>query len=258
MSVYTMCSYCPRLCRHVCPVAVATGREAATVTSMMSAALLVERGAMDATFGVAGTSLCLGCGACTAHCALHIPVPELLRPFRDRVLPEPLALIDGPARTVCVLTRGDWSATWSRREGVAVAILRTGDALGHAAWKQGSVDILPAVAAHLSGRDVVTASGAAAEVLTAAGIPVRRLATPPSERVFHTCHDGPRSGPDQLACCGRREGFAEREPDAAREVAEENVRLLAGAKIACVDEECAAWLREHGGDVIGPGDTEEP
>jgi hypothetical protein len=248
-------------------VAVGTGREAATVTAMMGAAYLTEKGAMDATFGVAGTSLCCGCGACTDHCKLHVPVAEILRGWRaprvPAVEPEPLRAIDGAASTVCVVTGDrDWSGAWGRREGRAVARLRTGDALGYAAWRAGNAAVPANVARHLEGREAIADSGDVAEVLAAAGVPVRRLEAPSGERRFHTCFDvfaspGPRPawGVDQLACCGRREGFPDREPEAAREVAEANARLLGPGRVACADEGCACWLRRHGVDVAGPSDT---
>ncbi|MFZ5477932.1 MAG: hypothetical protein ACOZNI_14250 [Myxococcota bacterium] len=249
------CAYCPRLCRHVCPVAVGAAREAATATSMATVALLVSRRAQPVELGHAATSLCLGCGACTSHCAVHQPVAELLRPYRARTAAEPLAPIDGDARVVCVVTARDWSGAFGRREAIAVARLRTGDALGHAAWRNGDDAVVPRLAAHLKGREIVTASGAVAAVAAAAGIAVRRLGTPAAARTFTTCHEGPRWGVAQLACCGRREGFPEREPEAARRMAEENVRRLAGARVAVGDEECAAWLRAHGADVVDPADV---
>jgi ferredoxin len=251
------CAYCPRLCRHVCPVAVATGREAATATSMATAALLVQRGAQPAGLAHEAASLCLGCGACTTHCAVHSPVADLLRPFRVRTPYEALAPIEGDARLVCVITGRDWSGAYGRQEAVAVARIRTGDSLGHAAWRLGDDDVVPRLASHFRGREAVTASGAVAAVLSAAGVPVRRLGAPASPRVFVACHDGPRWGVDQLACCGRREAMPEREPAAARRLAEENVRRFDGARVACADEECAAWLREHGADVIDPTELPE-
>ncbi len=257
---FTTCAYCPRLCRHVCPVAVATGAESATASAMMAVPLLTERGALSPADALAGTSLCLGCGACTAHCKLHIPVAERLAAWRAPQVvppvPEALAPIEGNGAVVCVLTgASDWSGGWGEAAGIAVAVLRTPDSLGHAAWRLGNPDVIPAVAAHLAGREIVTGSGAVEEVAQAAGIRVRRLSAPAGAVVFHTCHAGPRPGPGQLACCGRREGFPEREPDAARQVAEENVRLLGGAPTSCADEECARWLRAHGARILGPTDS---
>lgn len=257
---FTTCAYCPRLCRHVCPVAVATGAEAATAAAMMAVPLLLERGALAPADALAGTSLCLGCGACTAHCKVHVPVAERLTSWRAPQVappaPDSLASIDGAAAIVCVLTgSSDWSVQWSASAGVPVATLFTKDGLGHAAWRLGHPGVLEAVAAHFVGKELVTGSGAVEEVARAAGLRVRRLPAPVAEAVFHPCHSGPRPGPGQLACCGRREGFPGREPDAARAVAEENVRLFGGAVTSCADEECACWLRAHGGRMVGPTDS---
>jgi ferredoxin len=252
---FTTCAFCPRLCRHVCPVAVATGLEAATATAMMSAPLLQAQGVFTAADALAGTSLCLGCGACTAHCKVHVPVAARLSGFRAEAgavsVAEALRPIDGAAVLVCVLTGpDDWSAAWA--VGRPVARLRTGDSLGHTAWKHGASGVLAALTAHLRGREVVTGSGAVAEIAAAAGIVVHALPTPAAPLEFHTCYAGPRPGAGQLACCGRRDGFPDREPEAARLVAVENVRLLGGNPVACADEECACWLRAHGAAVVGP------
>lgn len=256
---FTVCAYCPRLCRHVCPVAVATAREAATPTAMMTVPLLDARGDLGPADALAGTSLCLGCGACTAHCKVHVPVAERLTAWRAARLPSPAAApleaIEGSAQTVCVLVESDWSQGWSARIGQPVATVRTADELGHAAWTLGAEDVPAQVAAHFAGRTLVTASAAVQAVARAAGLPVVRVPAPAGNLAFVTCHDGPLSSPDQLACCGRRGGFVAREPEAARAVAEESVRLLAGREAVCGDEGCASWLREHGARIDGPTDT---
>ncbi len=166
---YETCAWCPRLCRHVCPVAVATGREAATPTSMMTIALLAQRGSVSAELAAASASLCLSCGACTQHCKVGVPVAARLgRPDPGLVRPA-------------------------------------------------------VVSAFLT---------------------------------FQVCGTEGPPGPHQLACCGRRDGFAEREPEAARQVAEENVRRLDGREVRCADAECASWLRAHGARVVEPGRTD--
>ncbi len=167
---YAMCTFCPRLCRHVCPVAVATGLESATATAMMSAAwLAMETGKPADPDALA---LCLGCGACTRHCKHHVPVAERLDTAAGRPSP------DRPDR------------------------------------------MLPPI------------GGPSAD-------PTR----------FTTCFEGSVGAPHQLACCGRRDGFADRQPEAAHAVAAENTRLLAGKTVNCADEACACWLREHGANV---------
>ena len=167
---YSMCTFCPKLCRSVCPVAVATALESATATAMMSAAWLA------AETGVAADpealALCLGCGACTRHCKHHVPVADLL----DRA----------------------------------------------------------------AGREAPDRADAALKPVGGPGADAGR---------FTTCREGAVGAPHQLACCGRRDGFDRRQPDAARAVALENVRLLDGRSVACSDGDCAAWLVQHGANV---------
>jgi len=83
------CAYCPRLCRHVCPVAVATARESATPTAMASMARLHRLGKIDTVTALAGTALCSGCGACERHCYHQVPFPSLLRRFRAELGVQP-------------------------------------------------------------------------------------------------------------------------------------------------------------------------
>ena len=254
---YSTCAWCPRLCRHVCPVAVATGREAATPTAMMAVPLLAAQ-IDDPGFGVAGTSLCLGCGACSAHCKWHVPVAEHLHAWRrDQkvvVRAEVLAPIVGDAPRVALLTGArDWSTAWTARRGERLATMRSGDELGFAAWKAGDSTVLPRVMAHFERRSVLTSALAVAELLTAAGVPVQGLEVPAGPR-FQSCYEGPSPGPGQLACCGRREGFAAREPEAAQQVGVWNARLLGDGNYICADQGCADWLRGCGAQVRGPED----
>ncbi|HND32365.1 MAG TPA: hypothetical protein PLA94_20315 [Myxococcota bacterium] len=249
---YAICALCPRLCRHVCPVAVATGREAATPTAMMSIPLLA---AQVPELSLAGTSLCNGCGACTRHCKNHQPVAERLSAWRAeqgaRPTAEPLRPVEGSEVVVAILTDDrDWRSEIGRGP---MAALRTTDFLGHEAWRAGNTEVLPALTRHLSGRRVLCLHGDVAELLKAADIPVEWLELP-EKASFLTCFEGAGTGPGQLACCGRREGFAKREPDAAHAVARRNVELWEGAPKSCRDQGCADWLRAAGANIAGPLD----
>lgn len=257
--LYTTCAFCPRLCRHVCPVAVATSREAATPSAMMTAAWLGEAGAQPLSLGLAAASLCVDCGACTTHCKVHVPVSERLIGFRAAhglaIEAAPLAAITGPsdATHVCVLTSADdWSSAFAAAHACSVCTLRTDDALGHAAWRAGSPVVLPAVAAHIGDRIVVTGSGAVAAVARAAGLRVERLKAPDHAPLYRSCLSGGVAGPDRLACCGGRPDFIAREPSAAADIAQENIRLWGDRPMACDDELCACWLAAHGAAVVGP------
>jgi ferredoxin len=249
---YAICGLCPRLCRHVCPVAVATGREAATPTAMMSIPLIASQ---LPELSIEGTSLCMGCGACTRHCKSHQPVAERLSAWRAEhgVLPapEPLRPIEGAEQLVAILTdHRDWRLEIGRG---AMAALRTSDYLGHEAWRAGNPHVIPALSRHLSGRRALCLQGDVAEVLGAAGVPVEWPKLP-EKAGFLTCFEGAGTSPDQLACCGRREGFATREPAAARAVAGRNVELWEGAPKSCRDQSCADWLRAAGANIAGPLD----
>lgn len=79
-----LCTYCPRLCSHMCPVSITTGRETLTPQAKMSRFARLHRGPLSGPVGTVprhdeaedqpGSSLplygCTGCGACTTAC-LH-------------------------------------------------------------------------------------------------------------------------------------------------------------------------------------------
>ncbi len=218
----TPCAFCPRLCRHACPVAVATGMEAAVPSNIFALIHAAQQEGGDVAVATAAASLCLGCGACTSACAVEVPVAERLR-------------------------------AWRAAHGEAPAAEGVGEVTG----KGEPVLVGDASRAFEGGRTARTASGDVAEVLAFAGIPEQRVVAPSLSARFRTCFEGAdvSAHPGQLACCGRREGFAEREPVAARAVAEANVEVFAGLRVACADASCAAWLRAHGADIVGPFDA---
>lgn len=258
---FTTCAYCPRLCRHVCPVSVATNREAATPTAMMGVPLLQNLPPEAADLGIAGTSLCMGCGACTAHCKWHVPVADHLRTWRREQGVEipvaPLSPILGDAPRVALLTtERDWSGAWTAQHGERLSIMHSHDELGFSAWKAGHPDVIPKVAAHFHRRSVITSSLLVAELLRAAEVPVQVLEAPAGAR-FMCCQEGFSAGPGQLACCGRREGFPDREPEAASAVAIRNAKILGDGEYACADQGCADWLKRWGAQVKGPEEAWE-
>lgn len=232
-----ICAWCPRLCRHVCPVAVATGREAATPSAIATFAWMGGRSPVPAHVAV---DLCLGCGACDAHCGAGQRPSE---DFRLRAAPVPVHpwRIEGEGEIVEIHV--------SRRP-QSGRFIHSPDALGHRLWKAGRLDLLDEVRS-LAGLRLRVFDGDVAEILTAAGLDFERAPAPPGPR-FVTCFEGPAPSPGQLACCGRREAFLERSPEAARAVAEENVRRMGGREHSCGDEACAAWLRAHGAEIRGP------
>ena len=100
------CALCPRLCRHQCPVAVATGREAATPTQLMTTLLRWSRGEVSPELAGAAASLCTDCGACESTCGVDQPVPEMLRQARQTLLAPAaiteLEMVDGGASLVAI------------------------------------------------------------------------------------------------------------------------------------------------------------
>lgn len=249
---FTLCAYCPRLCRHVCPAAVGTGREAAVPSVLMTAPLLVAAGTWTLEEGLDATRLCLDCGACTRHCRAHVPLGEHLARWRAAAgAGEQVGdiRIEGDTPLVAVFADDDWRASVEGAYGT-LAACRSRDSLGYAAFRAGA-SVLDKVREAFAGRRILTASGEVETVATAAGIPVERLPAPEGQR-YVTCHEGAVDRPEQLSCCGRHAGFAEREPEAAAEIANENVRRMAGGSWTCADEGCADWLRRHGADIRGP------
>lgn len=102
-----LCTYCPRLCSHTCPVSITSGRESLTPQSKMSylaarAAGLVPFSAQDVDAGqVLPIYACTGCGACTTACLHHVePAHALLqgRTLAERAEAGPSSLSDLPAQ----------------------------------------------------------------------------------------------------------------------------------------------------------------
>lgn len=153
---FEVCAYCPRLCRHVCPVAVGSALESATPTQMMTVAWLAL-GPGGHAEPLAGTNLCVDCGACTAHCMLHVPVASRLAEFRAAlgaplVSAEALRPISGDGSVVAILC----SETEPPPAGTHLLTL---DALGHDAWRAGDRRVPARVGAHLAGRTAITDRG---------------------------------------------------------------------------------------------------
>ena len=98
-----LCTFCPRLCSHTCPVSLVAARETLTPQAKMASLGLLQKspeGEADATLA---TSLygCTGCGACTTACLHHVEPGSLL--MRGRAVAvhsgvDAPALVDLPER----------------------------------------------------------------------------------------------------------------------------------------------------------------
>lgn len=75
----TLCTYCPSLCRHACPVSTAEGRDSTSPWGLMSLAGHVVSGRLRMTDEVAEYLYhCSGCRACTAACRHEVDVAGAL------------------------------------------------------------------------------------------------------------------------------------------------------------------------------------
>lgn len=86
------CALCPKLSRAVCPVSNADGKETTTPWGKMSAAYLLERGAVEATPEQAWPPwACTGCFACRQRCELGNDVAGTLLDARADLMANGLA-----------------------------------------------------------------------------------------------------------------------------------------------------------------------
>ena len=264
---YEMCTFCPRLCRHVCPVGLASGVEAATPTAMMTAVYLARRGGLDGEEAGRAAAMCVECDACTDHCKYHVPVAELLAAARAEFLPAPsvapLGPVRGQGRWVAIECQlRSWAPELAVRLGQPVASLATSDHLG--------VDLIdfpgPARSRFadlervLRGRVAVTSCGRCLRVLQAAGVPVVPLAQLlpveiPSPRI--PCRGLDEDPIERLVgrfAWGSGGMLASQRPALLRDLVADMVRQLPVDPVGCMDTHLAGMLRAAGGRVVDPLD----
>ncbi len=94
-----LCTYCPSLCHHSCPVATAEASDTVSPWGMQSLARHVRKGKVTADADIMRTlQACNGCGACTNVCQLEVPVMESLVASRaDLVKAQPELALKLPA-----------------------------------------------------------------------------------------------------------------------------------------------------------------
>src|SRR5262245_11540807 len=66
------CTFCPKLCRHTCPVSNAEARETLTPQTKMATMRLYRTGRVAEPAAVEPLYGCTGCGACTEACKHHV------------------------------------------------------------------------------------------------------------------------------------------------------------------------------------------
>ncbi|MEC8422384.1 MAG: (Fe-S)-binding protein [Myxococcota bacterium] len=262
------CAFCPRLCRHVCPVAVGTGREAGTPTSMMTGVWQWLRGHADDDTAWTHASLCTSCGACTEACKLDRPVADLLAQARAATqtppAPPTVPTIEGTGPWVAVETdKRRWAEALADRLGEPVARLRSHDELGEQLLDHQGVlqEHGRNLRARIGDRTLVIASGGAWRVARAAGLDARHLhelaPAPRDAPSFHPCIGPAPGGPsceDALACCGAAGPLPAAHPQIASELGRDMAARLDGIPHVTSDARCANWLRVHGARVTDPID----
>lgn len=252
------CALCPRLCRHACPVAVGTGREAATPTSLAAAAVDRDRGLLSEAFATEVLTLCVDCGACEAACHIGQPLPSLLRSARlaarEAVELPRFAL---PADDVLFVHREACpSEKLAARVGATPVVVPEG-------WSEYTVqspaatDAVAWLVDSLSSRALWTQDGGLWSLLTQVGLVVQWAvageALPDGALASCACAVG---GAEARSCCGAAEPLASHHPDDAELLGHRFVRGL-HADAMVVDARCARHLRRVGSDAATLFDSPE-
>jgi Fe-S oxidoreductase len=94
----TLCTYCPSLCRHACPIASAEGRDTVSPWGLMSVAGHIAEKRIRLSDAL-GEILyhCTGCGACTDACRHGVPVAATLVDARAEVVARGRAPVEAEA-----------------------------------------------------------------------------------------------------------------------------------------------------------------
>ena len=260
------CALCPRLCRHVCPVAVGTGLESATPTAILTEAMIAQRPEEIPHEAHHALDLCTRCGHCADFCGVDQPVVDLLDTARTRHQPRPKPWqappIQGHCPTVAIICDAkDWSDGLAEDTHQPLARLLTPDHLGET--HRIRTDTLPDVIAQLKtlfqGRTAITSCGTCRQALTDADVTVESIVSVsqfiPPLPTWRSCHcvDGP-SVDTNIRCCGARAPLIGAMPHLATMMATEIRRRLDGQAIFVPDTRCAAHLQSVGINAVGPAD----
>jgi hypothetical protein len=246
MSELETCSLCPRLCRHACPVAVGTGREAATPTAIAGVLVDHARGQASDELARQAATLCVDCGACQDACHLHQPLPSLLRQARDVLLsPSPgpaLPSVPSGVQSVWLVVESADTTLPSAEAPSDVHIVVCPERLG-VDHDFGASPELDGVRAAFTGYDVYTMDGGIFDVLHRAGLEPRWALKVSAMSIGScVCTLGERP---PLACCGGRGPLREYHPASAKQLAWSFARRLEPGRVL-LDTRCAQHLRAQG------------
>lgn len=218
---FDTCSLCPRLCRHACPVASGSAREASVPTAIASVLREHALGRISDAIALEAATLCTDCGACTESCHLHVPLPKRLRAVRSALLP-PVSLaalspVQGSASLVAIEADSrPFASVLARVLGREVSRWTTTDQLGCQgieANKSGWDAHGATIRAQAQSREVVVIDGGVAEALRSAGVPfIWAWTLVGSASATGSCAAG---GARPAACCGGAGPLARHHPEDA-------------------------------------------
>ena len=93
------CTYCPKMCRHACPVSTASGRETLTPQAKMAGLNLLRKGNEPWTRETTEPLwACTGCRHCGEYCALGVEPGSTLFTGRAEAVRRGLTLVTADER----------------------------------------------------------------------------------------------------------------------------------------------------------------
>ncbi len=260
------CALCPRLCRHVCPVAVGTGLESATPTAILTSIMMAKRNPSAQNHAAETIDLCTRCGHCQDFCGVDQPVVALLDAARSQIQPPPHRFvpptIHGHTPTVAIICGAqDWSVALAEKTGQKLSTLRTNDHLGeaHRIRAHEAEAVTHVLATVFQGRTAISSCATCRQALIDADVSIETIESVrqdvPSLPTWRTCHcpAGP-SVKTLLRCCGARAPLALSHPALSATMAEEIRLRLDGQAVYVPDTRCAAHLQSAGVQALGPAD----
>lgn len=257
---FDTCSLCPRLCRHACPVASGSAREASVPTQIASVMRDYSLDRAPRALALAAATLCTDCGACQEACHLHVPLPAHLRAARQSLVAEsalaPLEPVEGDALLTAVEADDrPLAALLAGRLGQPVSRWPTADQLG---WRgiEGGGSAWEAHAGSIRGaagsRRLAIVDGGVAVALRTAGVSFvwawellggDASGSSPSGTVGSCAAGGERPA----ACCGGAGPLPQHHPEDAARLAR---RFWESASHSCLlDARCRGHIRRAGADA---------